>query len=261
MVWSAAGRRGEPRDVTVRIAKRIPLQSGLGGGSSDAAAAIRGLSRLWRARLPEDVERAVAARIGADVPFFFEGGTALGLDRGDLLFPLVDLPPQWITLVIPAFGVSTKDAYGWFDSDDAGDDQRTRRGRGSDRHDPSVEHDRLLLISRSPRTASVALGGARGFFGRSKGGRYGNLPAGEYCNDLEGPVAARHPGIARIVGALRRGGAEYAAMSGSGSAVFGIFESRALAARAARMLTTAGRRAVVTRMVGRARYAALAAPK
>ena len=241
MVWRAAGRRGDPRDVTVRIAKRIPLQAGLGGGSSDAAAAVRGLGCLWRAALPVDVERAVAARIGADVPFFFEGGTALGLDRGDLLFPLVEPPRQWVTLVIPPFGVSTKEAYGWFDADDV-----SPQGTQS-----------------SPRILKGSSRGLRGLGGEraSKGGHYGNLPPGEYRNDLEGPVAARHPDIARIVRALRRRGAEYAAMSGSGSAVFGIFASRALAARAARALATAGRRAVVTRMVGRAEYAALVAPK
>jgi 4-diphosphocytidyl-2-C-methyl-D-erythritol kinase len=238
MVWRAAGRRGDPRDATVRIVKRIPLQSGLGGGSSDAAAAVRGLSALWGAVLPDHVERALAARIGADVSFFFEGGTALGLDRGDLLFPLVDLPPRWVTLVIPPFGVSTKEAYGWFDADDAS--------------------------SRSPRRVLAASRRNRHDPGRVRaptGGHYGHLPPAEYRNDLEGPVAARHPEIARIVRALDRRGAEYSAMSGSGSAVFGIFASRVLAGRVARELATAGRRAVVTRTVGRARYAALAAPK
>jgi 4-diphosphocytidyl-2-C-methyl-D-erythritol kinase len=233
-VWRAAGRRGVPRDVTVRIAKRIPLQSGLGGGSSDAAAAVRGLSCLWRAALPLAVERAVAASIGADVPFFFEGGTALGLDRGDLLFPLIDHPPGWVTLVTPPFGVITSEAYGWFDEDD-----------GVGQSVPGI-------LKRAVR----GLGGER----VSQGARYGNLPSCEYRNDLEGPVAARHPDIARIVRALRRAGAAHAAMSGSGSAVFGVFASKIAAARAARSLATAGRRAAVTRMVGRAEYAALSAP-
>jgi 4-diphosphocytidyl-2-C-methyl-D-erythritol kinase len=233
LMWQAAGRRGEPRDVTVRIAKRIPLQSGLGGGSSDAAAAIRGLSGLWRARWPEQIERSLAAQLGADVSFFLEGGTALGLDRGDLLFPLADLPPTWVTLVIPPFGVSTQEAYGWFDTDaqaddqDAGDSQRSRR----------VE---------------------RGFFTRPGAGR---LASGEYRNDLEAPVAARHPDISRIVRALRREGAQYAAMSGSGSTVFGLFVSKSQALRAADALSKHGRRALVTSAISRAKYAALNAPR
>src|SRR5579862_3323324 len=100
-LWRAAGRQGLPRDVVVRIVKRIPLQSGLGGGSSDAAAALRGLSRLWRLRVTFDTTHAIAASIGADVPFFLEGGAALGLERGDLLFPLRESPPQWAVLVMP----------------------------------------------------------------------------------------------------------------------------------------------------------------
>src|SRR2546425_11633206 len=112
-VWRAAGRRGAPRDVTVDLRKRIPMQGGLGGGSSDAAAAVRAFARLWR--VDADRARAIGAELGADVPYFFEGGTVLGLERGDLLFPLVDPPPAWVVLVLPNFGVSTKDAFAWWD--------------------------------------------------------------------------------------------------------------------------------------------------
>ena len=120
-VWQAAGRRGQPRDAIVAIAKRIPLQSGLGGGSSDAAAAIRGLAALWRVQLSRERQHAMAAGLGADVPFFLEGGTSLGLDRGDVLFPLADPPTVWVTLAVPPFGVSTKEAYEWFDRDHSPD--------------------------------------------------------------------------------------------------------------------------------------------
>ncbi|MEP7309301.1 MAG: 4-(cytidine 5'-diphospho)-2-C-methyl-D-erythritol kinase [Acidobacteriota bacterium] len=237
LVWRAAGRRGEPRAVTVRIVKRIPMQSGLGGGSSDAAAAIRGLGRLWRITLPEALERSVAARLGADVPFFLDGGTALGLERGDLLFPLVDFAPTWVTLVIPPFGVSTQDAFGWFDAD-----------RVPERLTPSID--------RPNRRRDEG-----GFFMASTGGRHTRLARGEYRNDLEASVAARHPDISRIARALRRRGAHYSAMSGSGSSVFGLFTSRALALQAAVALSKAGRRAVVTATVSRTRYAALSTPR
>ena len=242
LVWRAIGRRGEPRGATVRITKRIPLQSGLGGGSSDAAAAIRGMGHLWGAAVPRAVAHRIARQLGADVPFFLDGGTALGLERGDLLFPLLDLAPAWVTLVIPPFGVSTKDAYQWFDEDDA----LAQRAQDS----PSTGEG-----------VRGGLGGARGVLAASAVARYRQLPIGEFRNDLQAPVAARQPDIARIVRTLRRQDAEYAAMSGSGSVVFGIFGSRALAVRAARKLATAGRRAVVTRTIGRAAYAAVGAPK
>ena len=194
----------------MRIIKRIPMAAGLGGGSSDAAAAIRALVKWWRVKLKPARLRAIAATIGADVPYFLEGGTALGIERGDVLTPLVDAPPAWVVLVIPRFGVSTADAYGWFDSD--------RRAPG----DPA--------------------------------------PGDNEGNDLQGPVVARHPEIGRIVRALARAGAFHAAMSGSGSAVFGLFRSRARAATAAKALERRGRSILITRTVDRATYAGCARP-
>ena len=111
-VWKAAGRRGHARGVAVHIVKRIPVEAGLGGGSSDGAAAIRALAALWRVDAIR--QREIAAALGADVPYFLEGGTVLGLDRGDLLFPLMDRPPEWAVVVVPAFGVSTGEAFGWY---------------------------------------------------------------------------------------------------------------------------------------------------
>src|SRR5476651_1593184 len=146
-MWRAAGRRGAPRDVAIDLVKRIPMQAGLGGGSSDAAAALRALAKRWR--VGESKVREAAAALGADVPYFLEGGTVLGLERGDLLFPLLDWTPMWAVLVLPAFGVSTRDAFGWFDA----------------------------------WKGALAL-------------REGTI-APEMVNDLEAPVAARHPEITR----------------------------------------------------------------
>jgi 4-diphosphocytidyl-2-C-methyl-D-erythritol kinase len=200
-VWKAAGRRGVPRGVSIQLTKRIPLQAGLGGGSSDAATALRAFGRLWRVH-PDRV-RALGSALGADIPYFFEGGTALGLDRGDLLFPLVDAPPAWVVLVIPSFGVSTKDAFAWWDRDGA----------------------------RSARKA---------------------------INDLQAVVAKRHPEIGRLVRALERAGASHAAMTGAGSAVFGLFPTRTGAQRAASLVSKRGSRTIVTRTVDRATCQALA---
>ena len=199
-VWAAAGRRGLLRDVEIRLAKRIPLKSGLGGGSSDAAAALRALGSLWRVK--DAPLREVASRLGADVPYFLEGGTVLGLDRGDLLYPLVDYSVAWVTLVVPSFGVSTVDAYRWWD--ETGASARTR-------------------------------------------------PA-DLQNDLQGPVAAHHPEIARIVSSLQKAGAFHAAMSGSGSAVFGLFSRRPAAERAVLAAQKSGARALLTRTLNRSAY-------
>jgi 4-diphosphocytidyl-2-C-methyl-D-erythritol kinase len=205
-LWMASGRRGALRGVEIQLTKRIPLQAGLGGGSSDAAAALRALAELWRVKAPL---REMAASLGADVPYFLEGGTVLGLDRGDVLYPLADPPGAWATLILPRFGVSTAEAYAWWDA--AG----LQRG-GDD-------------LSRDLR------------------------------NDLQEPVAAHHPEIARMVGALRRAGAFHAAMSGSGSAVFGLFSRRAAAQRAAQAFRSQGGRALLTRTINRAAYQRLAA--
>ena len=115
-LWRAGGRDGEPKDAIVALEKRIPMQAGLGGGSSDAAAALLGLRRVWKLRVTDAELSAIASDIGSDVPYFLVGGTALGLGRGDEVYPLEELPRLWVVLVLPAFGVATKDAYAWLDA-------------------------------------------------------------------------------------------------------------------------------------------------
>ena len=116
-LWRALRRSGPIYGVGVRLDKRIPLQAGLGGGSADAAAALIGLARTWGVPLRPAQLTDVAATLGADVPFFLAGGTALGLGRGDDVYPLADLPRHWIVLLVPGFGVSTSEAYGWYDAE------------------------------------------------------------------------------------------------------------------------------------------------
>jgi 4-diphosphocytidyl-2-C-methyl-D-erythritol kinase len=236
-VWTSGGHRGAPQGVAVRIAKRIPMEAGLGGGSSDAAAAIRALAALWHLDLTAGRTRRIAAALGADVPFFLEGGTALGVGRGDVLSPLPDPPAAWVTLVIPAFGVRTAEAYEWWDT------ERLRL------------RQQASAPARSVRPFDDAQGRPELAEGRGVSERLPN------ANDLEDPVAARYPEIARLVKALRREGAASAGMSGSGSAVFGVFERRADAAAAADALARRGRRVIVTRTLDRARYARLARPR
>ena len=100
-LWKALGRAGDPADTLVTIEKAIPMQAGLGGGSADAAAALQVLARLWGGA-PLSLLREVASGVGSDTPFFLSGGTALGLGRGEEIYPLVDLPRHWVVLVRPA---------------------------------------------------------------------------------------------------------------------------------------------------------------
>lgn len=214
-LWKALGRAGEPTDTQVTLDKVIPLQAGLGGGSADAAAALLAFARLWGGA-PLTLLREIATGIGADVPFFLSGGTALGLGRGEEIYPLVDLPPHWIVVVQPAYGVSTAEAYTWYDED---------RVAG-------VKEQRELQVLPVPWPSRAA----------------------QMINDLEPPVVRRHPEITDIKARLKEGGAVASAMSGSGSAVFGLFRTRPAAVRMLRPLAKGGAKTVLTRTLTRAEH-------
>ena len=214
-LWTALGRAGDPLDTAVTIEKVIPVQAGLGGGSADASAALQGLARLWGGA-PISLLREVASGLGADVPFFLSGGTALGLGRGEEIYPLVDLPTHAVVIVRPPFGVSTAEAYAWYDED------RTA----------GLKEPRELQLLPVPWPTRAA----------------------QMINDLEPPVVRRHPEIGTLRTALREAGAIAAAMSGSGSAVFGLFRSHAAALKALKPVSRGGARAVLTRTLSRGEY-------
>jgi len=199
-VWRASRRGGAPHGVAVHLVKGIPIEAGLGGGSSDAAAALRVFGRLWGVRVARLVR--IARRLGADVPYFLLGGLALGRSRGDRLIPLRDSPRRIVVVAVPPFGVSTRDAFTWWDRD---------------------------------RPAHF-----------------------DGANDLQTPVERRRPEISRLLSQLRAARALQAAMTGSGSAVFGLFKTRAAAARAARRLRRRGRRVEIVGTLTRRECRALA---
>jgi 4-diphosphocytidyl-2-C-methyl-D-erythritol kinase len=208
-LWDAAGRDGEPRDAIVTLDKHIPMQAGLGGGSSDAAAALLALRQLWKLRVADEELFAIAAKLGSDVPYFFVGGTALGLGRGEEVYPLADLPRWWVVLIVPPFGVTTADAYEWLDQ---------LRARTS-----ASPENRYLPDTWLGRTVPL-------------------------MNDLERPVNERHPVICTLIARLTKLGAAMSAMSGSGSTVFGIFTTAGAAGAALRSLQKTGANALVARM-------------
>jgi 4-diphosphocytidyl-2-C-methyl-D-erythritol kinase len=202
LVWRAAeALRGQvrfPEGVRITLKKRIPAGRGLGGGSSNAAAALAGLLRLARRRIAPERLLEIAAGLGADVPFFLFGGRALGTSRGDEIYPLPDGQRQTLLVVSPRdMAVSTRDAYGWLDR----------------RLTKNPDKSRLwsfCALCWSPQEDHLS-------------------------NDFETVVFRRHPRLAGIRRALLRGGAAEAALAGSGSAVFGIFPNPAQARRSARL--------------------------
>jgi 4-diphosphocytidyl-2-C-methyl-D-erythritol kinase len=217
-LWDAAGREGAPRDALIRLHKKIPMQAGLGGGSSDAAAALLALRTVWRLQVADEALLAIAAGLGSDVPFFLVGGTVLGLGRGDEVYPLEALPRWWVVLILPPFGVPTADAYGWLD------EQRARTSASAElRSLPGTWRGRMGLL----------------------------VPMVPLVNDLEPPVIERHPVIGQLIKRLVGLGATLAAMSGSGSTVFGIFPTANAAKMASRRLSASGARTLVARMQGR----------
>ncbi len=220
-LWRSLRRSGPVRDAVIQLEKQIPLQAGLGGGSSDAAAVLMALTHAWRVPVRPSQLTDVAAHLGADIPFFLAGGTALGLGRGDEIYPLTDLPRHWIVLLIPGFGVSTSEAYGWYDGEPE--------------------------LSRAPREAQHVPG---------------PWPsrAAQMINDLEAPIARHHPEIDQMKAAMRRAGALAAAMSGSGSTVFGLFQKRRDALTAVERLQGSGWRVLLTESLGRGAYARRARP-
>ncbi|HEX5069895.1 MAG TPA: 4-(cytidine 5'-diphospho)-2-C-methyl-D-erythritol kinase [Vicinamibacterales bacterium] len=200
-LWSAAGRDGEPHGARVTLRKLIPVAAGLGGGSANAAGALVGLNRTWALGVSRVDLLRLAATLGSDVPFFLTGGTAVGLGRGDRILPLRPIRRLGVVVIKPAFGVSTADAYRWLDED---------RGRG------------IVDCDESPSGFNV-----------------GWPSPLILVNDLEAPVARRHSGIVQAVRAALEAGALAAAMTGSGSAVFGLF-APASAPAAARRLRRSG---------------------
>jgi 4-diphosphocytidyl-2-C-methyl-D-erythritol kinase len=193
-----AARRelGWKRGVHATLVKRIPVGRGLGGGSSDAAAALVGMMRLARKRIPAERLMEIGSHLGADVPFFLYGGRALGIGRGDEIYPLPDGPHHAVLVVSPHdVAVRTADAYGWLAA-------------------------RLTKRVRPPRIWSFC---ALCWSAQDAG----------LLNDFEAAVFPRHSRLRNIKRELLQRGAADASLAGSGSAVFALFRSPAMARRAA----------------------------
>ncbi len=193
-----AAEAGVTQGLDIELAKEIPAGSGLGGGSSDAAAVLMAAARVWGLAWSPAQLAAVGARIGSDIPWFFAGGPAIASGRGEVLDSVADIPPLPAVIVRPAAGLSTAAVYGQCTPDSA------RRG------------DATRL--------AVAL--ARGD---------GRAAATLMHNALEAPARALCPDVDRLLDALTRAGATAPRLTGSGSACFALArtaaEARGIAAR------------------------------
>ncbi len=216
-----AAELGETRGAALRLSKHVPHGAGLGGGSSDAAATLRGLLALWRRRLPRARLHALAARLGSDVPFFLGKSPAFATGRGERVRELAaPRPALRFVVVAPRRGVSTAWAYRVF----------SRVGRGGKSRLTVGNHPAKLLQFRNVRVWGIKL-------------RH------NFSNDLEAAVVPRVPEVRQAMSALEANGVDGARMSGSGSAVFALIPTGFREQAVVERLRRAGHRVYVGRSV------------
>lgn len=183
------GARG---GVRITIDKRMPVAAGIGGGSSNAAVTLIALQKLWGLKLATRDLFSLGAKLGADVPFFFMGGTCLGAGRGDEIYPLADIREENLLLVNAGIAVPTREVYALLPPE-------------LTNPDPA---DKMPLSSEAAYAASTTPGGQITLH-----------------NDLEKTVFARHPLLVEVKQRLEKAGAGGVLMSGSGSTVFAVFDT------------------------------------
>lgn len=209
-----------PRGAYIRLEKKIPSEAGLGGGSSDAAATLLALAHLWQTQATGNDLADIAGSLGADVPFFLNGGRALGTGLGRDLAELSDAKEKFLIVIKPNAGISTAAAYQALSAPSL----------------TSAEGKTILSSSQ------------RGEF-------FDNLDSDALQNDFEAVVFGLEPEIARAEAALIRSGARVALLAGSGAAVFGIFDGGDAQERAIQTIELeAGWRVFPCRTLGRSQY-------
>ena len=192
---------GSREGASIHLEKRIPAQGGLGGGSSNAAIALLGLASLWNLKVSKDELCAIGAQLGADVPFFFTGGTALGTGLGTEITPLPEVSAEHLLIVTPDAKMGTAEAYRELNAPAL----------------TKADGDTILPISRADEHFADSFPDA-------------------LHNDFERVVFRLKPEIEQAKNALVLNGAQRALMTGSGSSIFGIFENQEAQERAAKVL-------------------------
>lgn len=259
--------------VHIDIDKRLPIQGGMGAGSANAAAALIALERELQTSIPTPERLELAASIGSDVPLFLLGGTVLGLNHGEEVHPLPDAPPLCCVVAVPSVGIATPLAFEQLDA-------RDETGLTSAR-----QMDTLKKLSRALASVWSTSGVESGPSGIAPIDRLelvsGDLPSGEVPvgregvrgdlaenpllalvrtgieNDFEEVAFSQHPSLRSTKRDLLGSGREsalYAALSGSGSALFGLYRSQADARAAQYRVQQHGTRAILTETLSRRSY-------
>jgi 4-diphosphocytidyl-2-C-methyl-D-erythritol kinase len=269
--------------VIIEIEKRLPIQGGLGGASANAVATLLALERALKKELSASEKLKIAAEIGSDLPLFLVGGTVLGVGHGEEVYPLPDLPSTPCVVATPDIGVSTPKAFADWDlmmcgagalareaaelsSAGAGQRPAPTPAREAHKLTPTAPSDRMLEFGRA---VSAWLGGQPQR--KSKAGRaLSGVPVSKARgraetplldlvrtgieNDFERVVFPQYPELREVKSVLQAAGAGYASLSGSGSAIYGLFGSRAAAEKAAARLRKDGIPAVATTTLTRRQY-------
>jgi 4-diphosphocytidyl-2-C-methyl-D-erythritol kinase len=191
--------------VRIHLRKNIPAGAGLGGGSSDAAAVLRGLNLLWGLNLDNDTLSSMAAKLGSDVPFFLRGGCCEATGRGEILQQIPPMIRGPVVLICPEISVSTSWAY-----------KNIEKYHLTKGIENIIFQNYIAKQLSDPAVASC------------------------FINDFEPLVFNFHPSLKTLKQAILESGAYYASLSGSGSAIYGVFESHAAASKASQKIKTQG---------------------
>ncbi len=220
LVWRAATRlqevTGSRSGAHIRLEKHIPEAMGLGGGSSDAAAALVGLSRLWKLEAPTEELRSIAAELGSDVPFFLSGGTAKAEGRGEQVTPIAHVPPRWVLLVCPDAALEGKTG-------------RLYRSLSVDSYsDGSVYRTAVEEIET------------------------GRFPSGFLRNAFDDVASEVYEVVDGAMDAMRNAGAPEVHLCGSGPGLYSVFDSETEGERAMKHLQDGGWRTYLVRTIEKA---------
>jgi 4-diphosphocytidyl-2-C-methyl-D-erythritol kinase len=241
--------------VVIQIDKRLPVQGGLGAASSNAVATMFGLERALGIKLTAEDELRIAAEVGSDLPLFLVGGTVLGAGRGEQVYPLPDLPTTHLVVVTPPVGVSTPAAFARWDEMAARQAELTganpagtinKLGQGT--FDWPNDFFSQAVSASGPASGVPAMGGDRAET------LLLDLVRTGIENDFERVVFPEYPELREVKRALESEGARYASLSGSGSALYGLFASGEEAQSAAARMTATGHVAVATTTLTRTEY-------
>jgi 4-diphosphocytidyl-2-C-methyl-D-erythritol kinase len=245
--------------VVIQIEKSLPVQGGLGGASSNAVATLLALERLLGTQLAPEERHRLAAEVGSDLPLFLLGGTVLGMGRGEEVYPLEDLPALDCVIVTPEVAISTPQAFAEWDAQQQ--EAGSRRQEAGGEHQPAkltLAHHSDKLNGFSRAVFAWLSGSSTGVPAKGGGDRAEalllDLVHAGIENDFETVVFPQHPELRAAKRALEREGAAYSSLSGSGSAVYGLFKSANESQKAAARLSAEGIPAVAIKTLPRREY-------